>query len=124
MCLRYFCILVRLILNPSAMKMLVNVILPIEPFNSMVRNGTAGEIIGRVIDDIKPESIHFTEQDGNRGAVMVVDVPDAAAIPSIAEPWFLNFEANCEFRIAMTPDDLMRANLTKLGEKWNEVHTL
>ena len=37
------------------MKMLVNVILPIEPFNSMVRNGSVGEIIGRVIDDIKPE---------------------------------------------------------------------
>ena len=99
--------------------MLVNVTCPVEPFNSMVKNGTAGEIIGRVVDDIKPESIYFTEIDGNRGAVMVVEVPDASAIPSIAEPWFLNFEADCEFRIAMTADDLMRADLTKLGEKWN-----
>ena len=103
------------------MKMLVNVTCPIEPFNSMVRNGTAGEIIGRVIDDIKPESIYFTEQDGHRGAVMVVDIPAASDIPSIAEPWFLNFEAICEFRIAMTPDDLMKSNLSKLAEKWNEV---
>ncbi len=103
------------------MKMLVNVIWPIEPFNSMVRNGTAGEIIGRVIDDIKPESIYFTEIDGNRGAVMVVDVAEASDIPSIAEPWFLNFEAICEFRIAMTPDDLMKSDLTKLAEKWKEV---
>lgn len=101
------------------MKMLVNVTCPVEPFNSMVRNGTAGEIIGRVVDDIRPESIYFTEIDGSRGVVMVVDVPDASAIPSIAEPWFLNFEAECEFRIAMTPDDLMRADLTKLAEKWN-----
>ncbi len=100
------------------MKMLVNVICPIEPFNTMVRNGTAGEIIGRVIDEIKPESIYFTEIEGNRGAIMVVEVPDASAIPSIVEPWFLNFEANCEFSIAMTPDDLMRANLTELGDKW------
>lgn len=104
------------------MRMLVNVIFPIEPFNSMVRNGTAGDVIGRVIDDIKPESIYFSEQDGHRGAIMIVEVPDAVAIPAIAEPWFLNFEANCEFRIAMTPDDLMRANLTKLAEKWNGVH--
>ena len=103
------------------MKMLVNVTCPIEPFNSMVRNGTAGEIIGRVIDDIKPEIIYFTEQDGNRGAVMVVEVPNASDIPSIAEPWFLNFEAICEFRIAMTPDDLMKSNLSKLAEKWKEV---
>ena len=105
------------------MKMLVNVTCPIEPFNSMVRNGTAGEIIGRVIDDIKPESIYFTELEGNRGAVMIVDVPDASHIPAIAEPWFLNFDAICEFRIAMTPDDLMKANLTKLAEKWNGVKT-
>ncbi len=103
------------------MKMLVNVSCPIEPFNSMVRNGTAGEVIGRVIDDIKPESIYFTLIDGNRGAVMVVDIPDASAVPSIAEPWFLNFEAICEFKIAMTPDDLMKSDLSKLGEKWNKV---
>ncbi len=100
------------------MKMLVNVFFPIEPFNSMVRNGTVGDILGRIIDDIKPESIYFTEQDGTRGAVMAVDIPDSSAVPSIAEPWFLNFEANCEFRIAMTPDDLMNAGLDKLAEKW------
>ncbi len=101
------------------MKMLVNVTCPIEPFSSMVRDGSVGEIIGRVIDVIKPESIYFTELDGNRGAVMLVDVKDASSIPSIAEPWFLNFEAICEFRIAMTPDDLMKANLPKLAEEWS-----
>ena len=101
------------------MKMLVNVTFPIEPFNSMVKSGTAGEIIGRVVDDIKPEAIYFTELDGNRGAVMVVDVPNASAVPKIAEPWYLNFEAECEFKIAMTPDDLMQADLTNLGKKWS-----
>jgi hypothetical protein len=101
------------------MRMLVSVICPIEPFNSMVRNGTAGEVIGRIIDDIKPESIYFSEMDGHRGAVMVVDIPDASAIPSIAEPWFLNFEANCKFSVAMSPDDLMKADLPALGEKWS-----
>jgi len=106
------------------MKMLVNVTLPIEPFNSMVRKGTAGDTLNRVVDDIKPESIYFTEVDGHRGAVMVVEVSDASAVPSIAEPWFLNFEAQCEFSIAMTPDDLMRADLTKLAAKWNGVPTI
>ena len=106
------------------MKMLVNVAFPIEPFNSMVRNGTAGDIIRQVLEDVKPESIFFTEQDGKRGAVMVVEVLDASSIPSIVEPWFLNFEANCEFNIAMTPDDLMKADLAKLGEKYNELSTV
>jgi len=106
------------------MKMLVNITFPIEPFNSMVRNGTAGDILGRVLEDVKPESIFFTELDGHRGAVMTVDVSDASAIPSIVEPWFLSFEANCEFKIAMTPDDLMKADLAKLGEKYNELSTV
>jgi len=104
------------------MKMLVNVSCPIEPFNTMVKNGTAGEVIGRVVDEIKPESIYFTELEGNRGVVMVVDVPDASHIPSIAEPWFLNFEAVCEFRIAMTMEDLMKSNLADQAQKWSEVH--
>src|SRR5680860_834321 len=101
------------------MRMLVNVTCPIEPFSSMVRDGTVGEILGRVIDVIKPESIYFTELEGNRGVVMIVDVKDASSIPSIAEPWFLNFEAICEFRIAMSADDLMKANLPKLAEEWS-----
>lgn len=96
--------------------MLVNVILPVEPFNSMVKDGTAGEVIGQIMEAIKPESIYFTEIEGNRAAVMVVDVSEASVVPSIAEPWYLNFEANCEFRIAMTPEDLMKADLGKYAD--------
>ena len=103
--------------------MLVNVILPTEPFNSMARKGTVGDVINQVIEDINPESIYFSEQDGNRGAIMVVEVPDASFIPSISEPWFLNFEASCEFRIAMTPNDLKKANLAKLAKKWEEIYS-
>ncbi|WP_442787330.1 panthothenate synthetase [Flavobacterium suncheonense] len=106
------------------MKMLVNVILPIEPFNSLVRSGKASEILGRIIDDIKPETIYFTEIEGNRGAVMIVEVTDVAQIPAISEPWFLNFEAACEFKPVMTPDDLMRADIAKLAAKWYDVHVL
>ena len=101
------------------MKMLVNVICPVEPFNSMVRNGTAGEIMGRIIESTKPESIYFTEIEGHRSVVMVVEVANPSDVPAIAEPWYLNFEAECEFRIAMTPEDLMGADLASLGKKWS-----
>ncbi len=101
------------------MRMIVNINLPIEPFNTYVKNGTAGELIGSILADLKPESIYFTEQHGNRGAIMVLEVATPSDVPRIAEPWFLNFEAECEFRIAMTPDDLMSAGLDKLAEKWS-----
>jgi hypothetical protein len=98
--------------------MLLNVELPHEPFNSAVRNGTAAAIIGRILEDIKPEAVYFTEQNGRRGAFLIVDVERSSQIPALAEPWFLHFNADCKFRIAMTPEDLQQAGLEELGTKW------
>ena len=101
------------------MKMLMNVKFPHEPFNSLVRQGKVGGIIRKILDDLKPESIHFVEQDGTRGAVAIIDVADSSRIPSFAEPFFLKFNADCEFRIAMSPEDLEKADLNELGKKWS-----
>jgi len=49
---------------------------------------------------------------------LVVNVKDPSEVPMLAEPWFLTFNAEVEFRIAMTPEDLARANLGALGKKW------
>ena len=92
--------------------------IPHEPFNTLVRDGKVGEIMGRILDDLKPESIYFTEQDGTRGAIAVINVDDSSRIPSFSEPFFLNFDADCEFRIAMSPEDLVNAGLEDLGKKW------
>ena len=101
------------------MKMLMNVRIPHEPFNTLVREGKANVIIRRILDDVKPESIYFTEQGGRRGAVAVIDVADSSRIPFFAEPFFINFNADCEFRIAMSPEDLGKAGLDELGKKWS-----
>jgi hypothetical protein len=98
--------------------MLMNVKLPIEPFNSAVRDGTAGKKIQRILEAIKPEAAYFTEQNGHRGAVLIVNVKDPSDIPRLAEPFFLVFKAEVEFRIAMTPEDLSRGNLDALGKEW------
>jgi hypothetical protein len=91
---------------------------PVEPFNSAVRDGTAGPTIKKILESIKPESVYFTELNGQRGGVLVVDVKEASEIPALAEPFYLAFEADIEFRIAMTPEDLVRANLGALGKTW------
>ena len=44
------------------MKMLMNVKFPHEPFNTLVREGIAGEVLHKILDDLKPESIYFVEQ--------------------------------------------------------------
>ncbi|MEJ2010524.1 MAG: panthothenate synthetase, partial [Acidobacteriota bacterium] len=39
-------------------------------------------------------------------------------VPALAEPWFLQFNAECSFHIVMTPDVLAKAGLEALGKKW------
>ena len=100
------------------MRMIMQVELPLEPFNTAVRNGTIGQKMQRILEAIKPEAAYFTEQHGHRGGILIVNVNDAADIPVLAEPWFLGFNAEVKFQIAMTPEDLGRANLETLGKKW------
>jgi len=100
------------------MKMLLTVEFPPEPFNSLVRSGKVGEILGRILETIKPETAYFTEQDGKRGGMFVVNVQNPSDVAVFAEPFFLKLNANCKFRILMSPEDLQKASLGDLGKKW------
>ncbi|HWE83852.1 MAG TPA: hypothetical protein VG267_02840 [Terracidiphilus sp.] len=101
------------------MRMLMFIKLPVEPFNGLVRNGTASATMKKILDDIKPEAAYFTSMDGCRGGVVVVNMDHASDIPRLAEPWFLNFNAEVTFEPAMTPADLAHANLDALGKQWS-----
>ena|SRR6266496_3001436 len=101
------------------MRMLLTVEFPHEPFNSLVKSGKAGQLLGKILDAIKPEAAYFTEQDGMRGGIFVVNLQNAADVPTFAEPFFLQFQANCRFRIVMSPEDLRKAGLEELGKKWS-----
>lgn len=100
------------------MRVLLNVRIPHREFNAAVKDGSAGAKLNRILDAIKPEAAYFTEHNGQRGAVIVVDLPDASKIPALAEPWFLTFNADVEFRIAMLPADLKAGGLEQLGKQW------
>ena len=101
------------------MRMLIHVKLPHEPFNAAVRDGSAGQKIKRILDETKPEAAYFTEYGGRRGAILIVDVADPSKIPSVAEPWFLTFNADVEMHAVMTAEDLARGGLEALGKKWS-----
>jgi len=92
---------------------------PHEPFNTAVRDGTIGPKMKRILDDAKPEAVYFTEYKGQRTCIMIVDVKDPSQVPAFAEPWFLAFNADVEFHIVMTPQDLERGGLDALGKKWS-----
>jgi len=100
------------------MRMMLTASIPHEPFNTLVREGKAGAIIGRILDELKPEAVYFMEQNGRRCAVLIINFNDTAKIPSFAEPFFLNFNADVRFRPVMAPEDLGKAGLEDLGRKW------
>jgi hypothetical protein len=95
------------------MKYIVEVDFPLEPFNTYVRNGTAGPKIGEVLGTIKPEVIYFTDNGVGRGAVMIVDLPDMSQVPHVTEPLMLTFNAAVHYRLAMAPEDLQAAGLDR-----------
>lgn len=101
------------------MRMLMHVKLPLEPFNTANKNGTVGKKIKEILDETKPEAIYFCEYGGRRGAILIVNLNDSSEVPALAEPWFLQFHADVEFHIAMTPEELGRAGLDALGKKWS-----
>lgn len=100
------------------MRMLLRVELPMGPFNAAVKDGSIGPKIQSILDDAKPEAVYFTEMNGNRGAIMIVDLEKPSSVPKLAEPWFLQFDAQVEFHIVMKPEDLQEAGLEGIGKKW------
>lgn len=99
--------------------MLLMVKMPNEVFNEAVRNGSVGAKMGRILEDLKPNSVIFAEFDGCRTCLMTVDMNDNSEIPKYAEPWFLMFDAEVHFHPYMTPEDLAKGGLEELGKKWN-----
>jgi hypothetical protein len=101
------------------MRMIMHVEFPPEPFNTLVRNGTVGATLQKALNDVKPEAAYFSEENGQRGGILIVDLPEASKMPALAEPFFLTLNASVRFRVAMTPEDLARADLESIGKKYS-----
>ena len=92
--------------------------MPHDEFNDTVRDGVASQKIQEILEELKPEAVYFTEMDGQRCAVLFVDIQDASDLPKYSEPFFLTWTADVEWHPVMTPQDLGKANLDALGDKW------
>jgi hypothetical protein len=100
------------------MRFLVKVQMPVEKFNAAVLDGSADRKIKAALEAMKPDAAYFYEEDGERTGIIVVNFDKASQIPSLAEPWFLYFDAAVHIRPCMTPEDLAAAGLDQLGKKY------
>ncbi len=101
------------------MRMLLHVRIPHAEFNAAVRDGSVVRKMKQILEQTKAEAVYFTEYEGRRGAIMIINIDDPSEVPKFAEPWFLSFNADVQFHIVMTPEELERSGLEKLGKKWS-----
>jgi hypothetical protein len=100
------------------MRMMLTARFPTESFNDLVRNGEAGPLMQSILAELKPEAVYFTDHCGERTAVLIIDMEKASDLPKFVEPFFLKFNADCDLRVVMSPEDLAGAGLAELGKKW------
>lgn len=98
--------------------MLLRVIMPLEPFNSLVKQGTVGKVLGKIMEDLKPEAAYFTLEDGKRSALMVININKPGDYVKYAEPFFLQFNAQVKYDIVMSPEELRASGIEEMGKKY------
>jgi hypothetical protein len=91
------------------MRFLLKITVPMARGNAAIRDGSLPRTIQAILEEQRPEAAYFTEFDGKRTGLIVVDVPDSSHSPAAAEPWYQAFEATVEFHPVMTAQDLMAA---------------
>jgi len=47
----------------------------------LARKGESDKILQSIVEELKPEAVYFTELRGQRGAILVVDVPSPSDVP-------------------------------------------
>lgn len=100
------------------MRFMLTVRVPTNEGNEMARNGTLGQTIQTILEDIKPEAAYFSDIEGARGGYFVVNIDDASQIPAIAEPFYLTYGATVQMHPVMTPEDLGRSSLDQVAQKY------
>ncbi len=72
----------------------------------MITTGKIGQVLDGILGQLKPESAYFYSRNGSRGFSLVVDIADPSDIPSVVEPFWLEFNARVETFPCMNTEDL------------------
>ncbi len=91
------------------MRFLVKAQMDVEAANDLAREGKLGSTIQSIVEDLQPEAAYFIAENGERTAILIVNMDDESQLPAIAEPWFLAVGASIEATPAMVAEDLERA---------------
>jgi hypothetical protein len=91
------------------MRVLVRAMIPTVAGNKMVKDPNFLKNLEEYLQKFNCEAAYFTEVNGSRTMVLILDLPSTEMIPAIVEPLFQGFDANVEIHPAMNLDDLKKA---------------
>jgi hypothetical protein len=89
------------------MRFIVRTIFRTEAGNKAVSDPNFLKNIQGFIENNKAEAAYFTELNGERTVIFIVDLPSVDRMPAIAEPFF-RMGARVEFHPAMNFEDLKK----------------
>jgi hypothetical protein len=98
----------------GAMRMLLKATMDTERASEAIKDGTMGQAIQSVTEQLKPEAAYFYPEDGKRTAIMVFDLEDPSQLPALTEPFFRTAAAEVRVTPAMNADDL-RSGLQEIS---------
>jgi hypothetical protein len=93
------------------MKFLLRATIPNETGNDLSRSGPEGmqALMNKVMSDVRPETLYFCIESGQRTLYAFVEVAEASDFVRIAEPFWLSLGCDVDIIPAMTQEDFAKA---------------
>lgn len=91
------------------MRCLIKAEIPSETGNQLLGEGRLPQVLGSILEQLKPEAAYFSLENGNRCAYIFADISDPSQIPGTLEPFFFALNAKLTVTPAMVAEDLKKA---------------
>src|SRR6476620_5649641 len=88
------------------MRFLMHAKIPTEAGNLMLQDPNLLSKLQTYINKVKAEATYFFEEEGDRVAAFIVDIPQASEIPVLIEPLYCGMGARVQLHPVMSFDDL------------------
>ena len=100
------------------MRFMLTFRIPMDEGNAGIMDGSLGQTLEAIIDELKPEAAYFGPIDGARGGYLVVNFDDPSQLPAVAEPLFLGLGATIQISPVFTPEELPTETLQQVAQKY------
>jgi hypothetical protein len=90
------------------MRTVLKATLDTEKSGRVLQEGRMQEVLGSVMERLRPEAAYFYPEHGRRTMFLVFDLQDSSELPSITEPLFNEAGANIYMTPVMNQHDLQR----------------